>query len=40
MKTLAARDSEHVLIVDDDRGIRDLLGRFLTKHGHRGTACG
>ncbi len=27
----------HVLVVDDDRDIRDLLGRFLTKHGYRVT---
>jgi two-component system OmpR family response regulator len=27
--------SAHVLIVDDDREIRDLLGRFLRKHGYR-----
>jgi len=27
----------HVLVVDDDREIRDLLGRFLTKHGYRVT---
>ncbi len=25
----------HILIVDDDREIRDLLARFLTKHGLR-----
>ena len=25
----------HLLIVDDDREIRDLLSRFLRKHGHR-----
>jgi two-component system OmpR family response regulator len=25
----------HVLVVDDDREIRDLLKRFLTKHGYR-----
>lgn len=30
----------HVLVVDDDREIRDLLGRFLTKHGYRVTAVG
>lgn len=30
--------SAHVLIVDDDREIRDLLGRFLAKHGYRTTA--
>ncbi|MBT3238000.1 MAG: response regulator [Rhodospirillaceae bacterium] len=27
----------HILIVDDDREIRDLLGRFLDKHGLRTT---
>ena len=27
--------SQHLLIVDDDREIRDLLARFLTKHGFR-----
>ena len=27
--------SPHVLIVDDDKEIRDLLGRFLDKHGLR-----
>jgi two-component system OmpR family response regulator len=25
----------HILIVDDDREIRDLLSRFLVKHGYR-----
>ncbi|VAW17362.1 Two-component transcriptional response regulator, LuxR family [hydrothermal vent metagenome] len=30
----------HVLVVDDDREIRDLLGRFLKKHGYRVTAVG
>lgn len=25
----------HVLVVDDDREIRDLLQRFLTRHGYR-----
>lgn len=29
----------HVLVVDDDREIRDLLGRFLTKHGYRVTTA-
>ena len=29
----------HVLVVDDDREIRDLLSRFLTKHGMRVTAA-
>ncbi len=25
--------AQHILIVDDDRGIRDLLGKFLHQHG-------
>jgi len=29
----------HILVVDDDREIRDLLGRFLVKHGMRVTAA-
>jgi two-component system OmpR family response regulator len=32
-------NSPHLLIVDDDREIRDLLSRFLTKHGCRVTAA-
>jgi two-component system OmpR family response regulator len=28
----------HILVVDDDREIRDLLGRFLGKHGYRVSA--
>lgn len=31
--------SPHLLIVDDDREIRDLLGRFLKKHGYRVTTA-
>jgi two-component system OmpR family response regulator len=27
--------SPHVLVVDDDRGIRDLVAKFLTRHGCR-----
>jgi len=27
--------SPHILVVDDDREIRDLLGKFLDQHGHR-----
>ena len=27
--------SPHILVVDDDREIRDLVARFLTKHGYR-----
>lgn len=29
------KDSLHILVVDDDREIRTLLDRFLTKHGYR-----
>jgi len=29
----------HILVVDDDREIRDLLGRFLVKHGYRITTA-
>jgi two-component system, OmpR family, response regulator len=29
----------HLLIVDDDREIRDLLTRYLTRHGYRVTAA-
>jgi two-component system phosphate regulon response regulator OmpR len=29
----------HVLVVDDDRRLRDLLTRFLTEHGYRVTAA-
>jgi len=32
-------DSSHVLVVDDDREIRDLLARFLAKHGLRVTTA-
>ena len=32
-------ESPHILIVDDDREIRDLLARFLGKHGYRATAA-
>ncbi len=31
--------SPHLLIVDDDREIRDLLARFLSKHGYRVTTA-
>jgi len=31
--------SPHLLIVDDDREIRDLLSRFLAKHGYRVSAA-
>ena len=29
------KDGPHILVVDDDREIRDLLGRFLRRHGYR-----
>lgn len=31
--------SPHILLIDDDREIRDLLARFLDKHGMRVTAA-
>jgi two-component system OmpR family response regulator len=31
----AMSDAPHLLVVDDDREIRDLLQRFLTRHGYR-----
>ena len=39
MSTPGAGSTAHVLIVDDDREIRDLLARFLTKHGYRVTTA-
>ncbi len=38
MNTSNAENLGHVLVVDDDREIRDLLARFLTRHGYRVTA--
>ena len=29
----------HILVVDDHRDIRDLLARFLTKHGFRASVA-
>ena len=31
--------SPHILLIDDDREIRDLLARFLDRHGMRVTAA-
>lgn len=28
-------DAPHILLIDDDRRIRELLGRYLGEHGHR-----
>lgn len=33
-------DAPHLLVVDDDRRIRDLLSRFVTKNGYRVTLAG
>src|SRR5512134_2631265 len=32
-------DAPHLLVVDDDRRIRDLLSRFLTGEGYRVTSA-
>src|SRR5436853_6992373 len=32
-------NAPHLLVVDDDRGIRDLLSRFLFAEGYRGTTA-
>lgn len=39
MDTSVTEGSVHILVVDDDREIRDLLGRFLGKHGYRVTTA-
>ncbi len=39
MTTMASERSEHLLVVDDDREIRDLVSRFLTRHGYRVTTA-
>lgn len=33
------QDSPHILVVDDDREIRDLLSRFLSRHDYRVTVA-
>ncbi len=35
MTTMASERSQHLLVVDDDREIRDLVSRFLMRHGYR-----
>ncbi|MEA2907426.1 MAG: two-component system, OmpR family, phosphate regulon response regulator OmpR [Alphaproteobacteria bacterium] len=35
-----ADDAAHLLVVDDDRRIRDLLSRFLMREGYRVTTAG
>lgn len=37
MTTSKTENPGHILVVDDDREIRDLLGRFLSRHGYRVT---
>jgi len=39
MDTNTTEHLGHVLVVDDDREIRDLLARFLAKHGYRVTGA-
>ena len=38
-RPVPADDAPHVLVVDDDRRIRDLLSRFLAEHGYRVTTA-
>ena len=33
--TLPGDDAAHILVIDDDRRIRDLLSRYLTEQGFR-----
>jgi len=35
----AAEDDRHILVVDDDRRLRDLLRRFLTENGYHVTSA-
>lgn len=37
---LPSDDAAHLLVVDDDTRIRDLLKRYLTEHGYRVTIAG
>jgi len=36
---MATERSQHLLVVDDDQEIRDLVSRFLTRHGYRVTTA-
>jgi len=38
--TPVADDAPHLLVVDDDRRIRDLLSRYLVDHGYRVSTAG
>jgi two-component system phosphate regulon response regulator OmpR len=37
--TIPSDQANHILVVDDDRRIRELLTTFLTEHGYRVTAA-
>ena len=39
MNTVSEASKPHILIVDDDAEIRDLLSRFLSKHDYRVTTA-
>ncbi len=39
MSIAGTGEAAHLLVVDDDREIRDLLTRFLTRHGYRVTSA-
>jgi two-component system phosphate regulon response regulator OmpR len=38
-RTGIADHAQHILVVDDDRRLRELLARFLTQHGYRVTTA-
>ncbi len=38
-RIVPADDAPHVLVVDDDRRLRELLSRFLTENGYRVTSA-
>src|SRR5882672_9148503 len=39
VSSVAMERTPHILVVDDHRDIRDLLARFLTKHGFRASVA-
>ena len=39
IETTLEDDAAHVLVVDDDRRLRELLSSYLLKHGHRVTVA-
>ena len=40
MTVLLSDDAPHLLVVDDDTRIRDLLSRYLSEQGFRVTVAG